>query len=184
MKCYDDIFKEQLRTGVIENAELPEKISETNYLPHHCVVRDEKPTTKFRIVFDASSKPSQHQPSLNEYLYKGPNLNPLLYEILILFRAYSIALTADIEKAFLQISVNECERDYLRFLWFEDPFSENPNIVENRFTRVIFGMDSSPFLQNGTLRKHTLRYKPIDLEFVKKVIQAFPWTTSQEVNLR
>ena len=158
---------------MIEKADLPERIGETNYLPHHGVVRDDKATTKLRIPFDASSKPSQHQPSLNECLYKGPNLNPLLYEILLLFRAYPISLTADIEKAFLQRSVNKCERDYLNFLWFEDPFSENPSIVKNGFARVTFGMNSSPFLLNGTLRKHTLRYKPIDLEFIKKVLQAF-----------
>ena len=42
---------------------------------------------------------------------KGPCLTPLLFDVLLRFRAHDIALTADIEKAYLQISVTESERD-------------------------------------------------------------------------
>ena len=63
-------------------------------------------------------------------------------------------MTSDIEKAFLQISVDKSDRDYLRFLWFDNVFFEAPRIVRNRFARVVFGVTSSPFLLNGTIRKH------------------------------
>ena len=36
------------------------------------------------------------------------------------FRSFRVALTADIEKAFLMISVAESDRDVLRFLWVDD----------------------------------------------------------------
>ena len=92
---------------------------------------------------------------------------------MILFRTFPIALTSDIEKAFLQISVNPEERDFLRFLWFDDVFSDNPKIVRNRFARLIFGVNSSPFLLTGTMRKHISTYKDIDPDFVRKVTESF-----------
>ena len=61
-------------------------------------------TSKLRIVFDASAK--ENGPSLNEVLYKGSQLTPLIFDILIRFRTYAIALTSDIEKAFHQVTVN------------------------------------------------------------------------------
>ena len=38
---------------------------------------------------------------------------------------YPIAITGDIEKAYLQISVDEKDRDLLRFLWFKNLFNEH-----------------------------------------------------------
>ena len=93
-------------------------------------------TSKVRIVFDASAK--NDGPSLNECFYKGPQLTSLVFGILIRFRSFTIALTSVIEKAFLQISINENDRDYLRFLWFDDVFSDSPKVIRNRFARVIF----------------------------------------------
>ena len=57
---------------------------------------------------------------LNEVLYKGPFLNADLYSLLLKFRNYPSAITADIEKSYLQISINEEHRDFLRFLWYRD----------------------------------------------------------------
>ena len=44
--------------------------SRIHYLPYHAVVRQDKSTTKLRIVYDASAKADG--PSLNECLYTGP----------------------------------------------------------------------------------------------------------------
>lgn len=83
-----------------------------HYLPHHAVVHLDKTTTKVHVVYDASAKSSG--PSLNDCLHKGPRFNQLILDLL----SYRIALTADIEKAFLIISVDD--RDILRFLWVDD----------------------------------------------------------------
>ena len=138
--------------GIIETVPEQGKKGETHYLVYHPVIRKDKDTTKLRIVFDASAK--TFGPSLNECLYKGPQLTPLVFDILLRFRAQVIALTADIEKAFHQISVDNDDRDYLRFLWLENIFSDQPTITRNRFARVIFGVTSSPFCLNPTIRKH------------------------------
>lgn len=86
-------------------------------MPHLAVIRMDSETTKLRVVFDASSD-SQGVASLNDHLEKGPKMNANLVEILIRFRTYPIAITADIEKAFLQVSAQPDDRDALRFLWF------------------------------------------------------------------
>ena len=48
------------------------------------------------------------------------SLNPLLLDILRRFRVCEVAVTADIEKAFLNIEIDPGHRDFLRFLWVDD----------------------------------------------------------------
>ena len=95
-------------------------IGETHYIPHHAVIRQDKQTTKLRVVYDASAKVGG--PSLNECLYTGPKFGQNIMDIVLRFRVHNVALTADIEKAFLMVSVSEEDRDILRFLW--DPGSD------------------------------------------------------------
>ena len=76
---------------------------ETATIQHFTQFLEDKKTSKLTIVFNASAK--ENGPSLNEVLYKGPQLRPLIFDILIRFRTYAIALTSDIERAFHQVSV-------------------------------------------------------------------------------
>lgn len=78
-------------------------------------------------------------------------------DILLRFHTSRIAVTADIERAFLQICVDERDQDVLRFLWFDDMAKPQPEVLTLKFTRVIFEVTSSPFLLNGTIRHH-LKY--------------------------
>ena len=75
----------------------PGKLGETHYIPHYLAIRDDKTTTKIRIVFDESAR--DNGPSLNDCLYKGPHLTPLLYDIILRLCLHVVALTSDIEKA-------------------------------------------------------------------------------------
>ena len=99
-----------------------------HYLPHHPVVRENKETTKVRIVFDASSK-VKTQPSLNDVLHSDCYLLPFLQDILLRFRIGKIGLVADIKEAFLQISINKEHHDLVRFLWYEDIYEKIPELV-------------------------------------------------------
>ena len=60
------------------------------------------------------------------------------------------------EKAFLQIGIQERERDVTRFLWLRDIHSvvSDSNLVVYRFCRVPFGLTCSPFLLGTTLKFH------------------------------
>ena len=123
------------------------------YMPHRPVVKLSSSSTKVRPVFDASAS-CYNGVSLNDCLSSGPSLNPDLVEVLIRFRRWPIAITADIRKAFLQISVQQKDRDVHRFLWSRD----DGTIRHMRFTRVPFGNTSSPFLLNATIKHHLDKY--------------------------
>ena len=95
---------------------------------------------------------------MNDSLLKRPSLNPLIIDILLRFRLYPVAFVCDIQKPFLQINIKKEERDALRLLWVDNPCKPNPGILTCRFCRVLFGLTSSPFLLNGTLREHFKKY--------------------------
>ena len=97
---------------------------------------------------DASAR--SEKPSFNECLYTGPKFNRRILDILLRFRVHWVAVTADVEKAFLMVSIAKHDRDVLYFVWVDDILAEQPNIIELRFTRVVFGVFSSPFLLNTT----------------------------------
>ena len=52
-----------------------------HYLPHYAVIRQDKQTTKVRIVYDGSARSAANSFSLNNCLMTGPNLIPKLFNI-------------------------------------------------------------------------------------------------------
>ena len=172
LKEYDAVIKDQLTKGVVEIVEKEDigELGKVHYIPHHAVIRRDKETTKLRIVYDASAKTSG--PSLNECLYTGPAMTHNIMDIILRFRSHKVALAGDIEKAFLMIAVSEADRNVLRFLWFDDVWSDQPKIIVLRFTRVVFGVSSSPFLLNATISHHIEQYRAQDPAFVEAFMRA------------
>ena len=166
LKACDYVFKEQLKSDVIEEVGDSVETGNVMYLPHRAVIKNNKQSTKLRIVFDACAK-LLGENSLNDVLYKGLCLTPLLDDMLLRFRAFPVAMVAAIEKAYLQINVAEKHRDFLRFLWFKDASAEVLEVCKLRFCRVIFGAAPSQFLLNGTIKKITEYYENVDPEFKK-----------------
>ena len=78
-------------------------------------VRNERQTTKLRKVFDGSAR-SGSSLSLNDKLESGVNHMSLLFNTIIRSRMHPVVLTADIEKAFLQVQIKKPDRNVLRFL--------------------------------------------------------------------
>lgn len=158
LKRYNDNIQEQLRRCIIEEVTpdtQPGNI--VHYIPHHCVVKEDRKTTKLRTVYNASAKTKRSNPSLNDCLYRGPVILPQLLGILLRFRLYEVVILADIEKAFLNVGLLESERDCTRFLWLRDPFKADfsqRNLIVFRFTAVPFGAISSPFLLAATITHH------------------------------
>uniref|UniRef100_A0A7I4Y532 Integrase catalytic domain-containing protein n=1 Tax=Haemonchus contortus TaxID=6289 RepID=A0A7I4Y532_HAECO len=154
---YDSIFREQREKGIIEEVheETVAKGTIIHYLPHQAVITPTKETTKMRIVFDASAH-YKDKPCLNDVLYQGPLLLPDLVSILLRFRTHNIAMISDVEKAFLQVRLQEIDRDATRCLWVRNvSLPPDPdNIVTYRFTRVTFGLNTSPFLLGATIAFH------------------------------
>ena len=170
---YDSIIREQEIRGIIERVDptCDSGIGQVTYLPHHPVIRQDKMTTKVRVVYDASAKDCMGT-SLNSCLYTGPCLLKTVAEIMTRFRLFPFALTSDIEKAFLMISIWPPDRDVLRFLWMDDVNSSSPQIITYRFTRVVFGVSCSPFLLNATLRRHIESYSENYPEVCQRLVNS------------
>jgi len=96
--------------------------------------------------------------SLNDCLMTGPNLIPKLFNILVKFRWNLVAVTADIEKAFLMIGINSSDRDMLRFLWFKEPYKAESEVAHFRFTRLVFGLRPSPAILSCVISHHLNKY--------------------------
>ena len=123
MAKYDKRIEEQLATGIVEKIPEGEEIKEGNdvhYLPYHGVIRKDKATMKLRVVYDGSATTDTREHSLNDCLLTGPNYIPQIFDILVKFRKNRIGLVTDIEKAFLNVSICEKDRDMLRFLWLKN----------------------------------------------------------------
>ena len=168
LQQYDAVIQDQLCQGVVEVVNDPAeyKGGKLHYLPHHGVFRHDKLTTKLRVVYDASAKTDG--PSLNDCLYTGPNFGQNILDILLRFHLQHVALIGDVEKAFLMVSVADCDRDVLRFLWISDVKQSIPEIIVLRFTRVVFGVSASPFLLNATIDHYMEKFRPADSHFVEK----------------
>uniref|UniRef100_A0ABD2X9A7 Integrase catalytic domain-containing protein n=1 Tax=Trichogramma kaykai TaxID=54128 RepID=A0ABD2X9A7_9HYME len=171
---YHDVLMDWLNTGIIEklpNATVPLR---GYYLPHRHVVKQNS-TTRIRPVFDASAK-SDNGPSLNQCLETGPNLIELIPTALLRFREHEIGVTADIAKAFLQISVNPEDRNFLKFLWYDK--TDTQQICVYRHQRVVFGLSSSPFLLGATIEHHLNEMyakatSPDTMNYLKKLKESF-----------
>ncbi|XP_037919655.1 uncharacterized protein LOC119656992 [Hermetia illucens] len=127
---YDEIIREMISSGVAEICDEAEKTNERTYfMPHRPVYREERETTKTRIVFHASAR-SGGNPSLNDLLWSGPNLLPDILKMILNVRLGKHGITADIERAFLQIELAQ------------------------KIEKVTFGVTCSPFHLIGVLLKH------------------------------
>ena len=78
--------------------------------------------------------------SANDLFLTGPSQYPLIAVILLQFRSYPIAVTADISKMYREVKLQEQDKDYHRFFLR----NEDGKICEARMTRLTFGMRPSP----------------------------------------
>ncbi|XP_075264655.1 uncharacterized protein LOC142356739 [Convolutriloba macropyga] len=80
--------------------------------------------------------------------FSGPDLLCNLHGLLLRFKQYSLAITADIEAMFMQIGIQPQAQNYLRFLW-----TENGNERIFKYNRLIFGATCSPSCAIFVLKK-------------------------------
>lgn len=143
---YDNVFKEWQIDGVIEQIPEEEKERKGHYILY---VLKQNSTTQIRPVFNASARVSQ-LPSVNVCLKKRPNLVELMTSALLKFRRGDIGVIADIKRAFLQLTIDETEQDFLRFLRFD----ETGSIIIFQHTQEVFGLSCSPFILNAIINFH------------------------------
>ena len=165
---YDKIIKDLEKMGIIDPMIVQDKTS--YFLPHHGVIREDKETTKLRVVFDGSAKSTKDDPSLNVCLERGPNLVPHLFDTVINFRGYPIGLVADIKKALHQAQIVPEDRKMLKFLWFDDITQDHPTLKEYEFRRLPFGLTPIPAILSAVTCHHLSKYKEIDPDTVSLLL--------------
>ncbi|XP_021959017.1 uncharacterized protein LOC110854896 [Folsomia candida] len=163
---YDHVFEEWEQERIIERVE--ENCAEKDhFLPHRPVFKPVSATTPVRPVFDASCKVGKN-PSLNQCLEKGPNMLELIPSILLRFREKKIGIISDIRKAFQMVGVASEDLNFQKFLWWKDPINEI--IKEYRHTRVVFGLNCSPFILAAVLEHHLSQVEP-DFKTVAELLK-------------
>lgn len=110
-----EIIEDQKKEGVVERADESSSNCREFYIPHKPVLRTTAESTKLRIVYDASAIAFSGAPSLNDCLHTGPPLQNKLWSVLVRGRFNPVAITGDLQKAFLQVRVKESDRDAMRF---------------------------------------------------------------------
>ena len=69
------------------------------------------------------------------------------------------------------VAINNMNKDMLCFLWLKDPNDPNSELVQFRFTRLVFGLRPSPAILSSTIQHHLETQKDFDpqlIELLKK----------------
>lgn len=146
-KEYTDFMHEYL--SLRHRRELQSDTRLHYYLPHYCVIKETSSTTRLRVVFDASSQTTSGI-SLNDALMVGPILQQELFCILLRFRSFEYALTADIAKMYRQVLVNETQIPLQRILWRDQSTEE---IKTYELLTLTYGTAPASFLATKVIHQ-------------------------------
>ena len=58
--------------------------------------------------------------------------------------------------------IDKSDRDFLRFLWFDNIADSKPRIIQYRFTRLVFGLTPSPAILNSVIKTHLTNRAGVD----------------------
>ena len=103
-KAYSQVIESYETKGYIRKVSTSEDEGHW-FLPHFPVIKEDRTTTKVRIVFDAAAKYGGK--SLNDAINPGPKLQRELVNVLTRFRRAPVALSGDISEMFLQVGLRK-----------------------------------------------------------------------------
>ena len=152
-KRYSDIIDSYEKKGYIRK--IQNKAEARWFLPHFPIIREDKQTSKIRIVFDAAA--TFNGISLNDTIHSGPKLQNDIIDLLIRFRMRAIAITMDLQEMYLQIQLDIQDRPFHAFLWRNCEQDIHPNVY--MFDRLIFGSTASPYLAQLVSQENAMRFK-------------------------
>ncbi|XP_045497496.1 uncharacterized protein LOC123695635 [Colias croceus] len=145
---YAKVIKEYISMGHMKKLE-DDDDKNTIYLPHHAVIRQDKETTKVRVVFDASAKGSNGL-SLNDLMRVGPVLQRDLRSLITLWRINKICFVGDITKMYRMVKMSEDHSKLQCIVWRDNPDEE---LRSYKLLTVTFGTAAAPFLAVRTLKQ-------------------------------
>ena len=101
-------------------------------------------TAKPRVVYDGAAELKGM--SINQAVLAGENLLNGLVDVLIRFRLGRYACVADISKCFFQVRIPCDQQDWFRIVWYSNNDLDNGKPQVFRFTRHVWGINSSPYV--------------------------------------
>lgn len=102
-----------------------------------------------RVVFDASAKSSTNV-SLNDLLMVGPVVQDDLFAIIMRFRTFKYAFTADLSKMYRQVRLHPSQTSFQRILWRQ---SANDKLKTYELMTVTYGTASAAYLATRVLNQ-------------------------------
>ena len=140
-KAYDQNFQKWLDAGYARIVKGEDPLTNDQYfLTHFPVIREDKTTSKLRVVMNGKAA-FNGNPSLNDYIHKGPKLINDLVKVLLRFRRYKIAVTGDIKEMFLRVLLSEGDARFHRILY---SFSNSDQLLILEALVHMFGNCGSP----------------------------------------
>ncbi len=160
MKFMEGVFKD----GDAEKADKQPETGRVWYIPHQGVYH---PGNQRKSGWCLTALQGT---ALNDHLLTGPDLTNGLTGVLCRFRRHPVAVMCDVEKMFHRFHVSKEDRDYLRFLWWEDGDTDSEP-QEYRMKVHLFGASSSPGCGNFGMKhlasQHEAEY-PSAAGFIRK----------------
>ena len=101
-------------------------------------------SVKPHVVYDGAA--TVNGVCLNQLVLAGENLLNGLMEVLTRFRMGKYACVTDLSRCFFQIKIPTDQRDLFCLVWFKDNDLDNTDTQIYRFTRHVWGVNSSPFI--------------------------------------
>ena len=151
LKLLKDIWRKAISQNYVPPVEDEESMVKW-YLPRFPVIRKDRSTTKVHIVFDASARYNGF--ALNDVILQGPKLQNNLFDVLLHFQRYPVALACDTAEMYLRVELDPKDRACHRFLWRDMNVKQKPE-----FNCLVFGINSSPFLAQFVSQFHAKCYE-------------------------
>lgn len=145
---YIEFMQEYLQLGhMTENITSNPKPQISYLLPHHGIIRENSVTTKLRVVFDASAI-SASGVSLNDLQMVGPTVQEDLFSILVRFRQNRYVVSADVEKMYRCIILDESQRSLQQIIF---RFNEHEPLRTYTLNTLTYGTASAPYIATKCL---------------------------------
>ena len=158
----DKKIKEQVEKGYLKEIGRVQDVNDDRfYIPVFPLIKENRETTKTRMVLDCAAK--FNGVSLNDTINPGPKLITELFDVIMRFRRYTVAISGDISEMFMQIMLDPEYQNYYRIIW---------NGVSYQYTRTIFGDCSSPFKANKVLKSYAAHHQKSFPEVANTVMNA------------
>ncbi|XP_065224341.1 uncharacterized protein LOC135848369 [Planococcus citri] len=148
-KEYVNFMTEYEQLGHMRKLSASEAQLAKYFIPHQMVCKPTSTTTKYCVVFNASSIDLSGT-SLNDHLMIGPTLQPELFDNMVRFRFFIIAFCADIEKMYRQMFVKPEDRKYQCILWRKD---ENEPVSVCELCTITYGTKPAAYIATRCLRE-------------------------------